>query len=107
MVLAMLPKHGCGCVPFWAHLALAGSMPFKLGCALLIRSSLLARGSRSRGMGEEERGLELVWGDLQFEGSAGIGEKRTWFRIGSDLQQSHMLLHTCFHTSRQSHVAGL
>lgn len=77
LVLAKLPKNGCGCIPFWDHLALAGSMPFRLGWALLIRSSLLTRGSRSRGMGEEERGLGLVCGDLQLEGSAGMGEKRT------------------------------
>ena len=58
------------------HLALAGSIPFKLGLALAVKSSVLDLGSRSRCMGEAERQVVLVCGTFQ-SASAGISEKRT------------------------------
>ena len=63
-------------IPFRDHLALAGSMPFKLGWAFAIKSSVLDLGSRSKCMGEVDREFVLVCGTFQ-SGSVGIGEKRT------------------------------
>ena len=47
-------------IPFWAHLALAGSTPFRLGWALAIRSPALDEGSKSSRTGEDERVLRLL-----------------------------------------------